>query len=258
MKILVAGDSWSQGEWGFQTGRNAVDHSGLAHYLSEDGHDVTNVGQGACTNELQVEWIENATKEQNYDYIFWFHSTFERQLVSNRHRNLLETSWPFIEQWHKDNKNIWDNINTLDDFLNLEKQMVDNVYDRLNKINQTVHVIGGSSKVSPSISNYKNLVTVFDCVSEWLLPNFKFPRWVNSQLDYTKFTSKDEALLNFLLEDKNKLVNILNNLPRFGHADQAATTNPNQELMEYLWPDGNHMNRQGHFKLHKYIKEKIL
>ena len=258
MRILVAGDSWSQGEWGFSSGQYAVDHGGLAQYLTEAGHTVDNVGQGGSTNELQVEAIERAVHEQIYDQIFWFHSTFERQLISEFHQDQLTTEWSFIEQWHQDNIDIWSNINTLEDFLSLERSMLDGVYSRLNKVDQPIHVIGGSSRTVPSISNYANLNTVIDRVMEWLLPDYQFPRWLNSQLDYTEFKSRDPSLMDFLLEDKNRLINMLSNIPFNGNANQAVIGEPNPELMAWIWPDGEHMNRHAHLELYKYIKEKIL
>ena len=50
MRVLITGDSWSQGEWDQIDGCATVTHGGISQFLQDDNHEVVNVGRGGYNN----------------------------------------------------------------------------------------------------------------------------------------------------------------------------------------------------------------
>ena len=73
MKILIGGDSWGCGEWGYTNGIYNVLHKGVEQYFLDDGHSVKNTSRGRSSNNDSIIRIKNELDEST-DYIIWFQS----------------------------------------------------------------------------------------------------------------------------------------------------------------------------------------
>jgi len=233
MHILIAGDSWSQGEWGMNLqSRYTVLHSGLTQYLQDDGHMVTNIGAGGDTNLNQVKLIQDSLQTDLYDIVIWFQTD------------------PLRERWHavrENSKQFWLGIDSLDDFLTLEQTLLDNNYMQLNETNEKIYCIGGCFSINLElIKKYNNLIPVIEYLPTWIIPDQVFPRCINPIWRTIGITSRDENFLKFLADDNLNYKNYL-----------SEYKNKSSPMIEkYFRPDGGHMNRYGHLKLYDYMKEK--
>jgi len=231
MHILIAGDSWSQGEWGENSEREyVVLHRGLTEYLQNDGHTVTNIGQGGGDNYSQVVLIRE--QPNIYDRIIWFQSD------------------PLRERWNKcraKSNLFYKGIDSIEDFLTLEKTLLDQAYKELNETNKRIHCLGGCFPINlESIKKYNNLIPVIEYLPTWLIPDQVFPRCINQMWSVKEVTSRNENFLKFLADDS------------FNHRNYlTAYKNKSSPMIEkYFRPDGLHMNRHGHLKIYDYMKEK--
>jgi|TARA_R110000851_G_scaffold305313_1_gene463367 hypothetical protein len=77
MKFLIMGGSWSVGAW-HTTSHYHCYHDGVSHYLRDQGHSVTVIGQGGSSNISQLKEMQTHTKHrqlnQNWDHIIWLWS----------------------------------------------------------------------------------------------------------------------------------------------------------------------------------------
>ena len=243
MKIVISGDSWGCGEWIRldlrQGGEKDIIHGGLAQYLAEDGHTVTNLSQGFGSNtaihssisqHLESESIKGREKT---DKIIVFQTTYTRD-YRFRHN----------EDWTKITE-----ANTLAHI------WLSRFYHRLSEIsklyNVPVYVIGALSDTVwlDNMSEHYPGVSI-PCQS---LVNLIVNG--NHRVDQPVFSWYTKTDLPFIDELKNtlpkdKLEDFFNQIDQGIARQNVLNMHP-----EYFFPDGVHPNRHGHEILYKFLKE---
>ena len=136
MRILITGDSWSQGEW---NGPKTT-HKGIEQYLLDDGYDVVNVGQGGYNNIQAFDAIK-----KDFDHLIFFWSDPLRQAT-------------------------WGELNNKTPLQIIEKH-TDYYMEQLDSF-PLVTLIGGCAKVK--YYNYiPNIKYVIPSMSETIVPEFE-------------------------------------------------------------------------------------
>jgi hypothetical protein len=215
---LICGDSWGCGEWGYIAHNEyTILHGGLAQYLEEDGYETVNISKGGSSNLGAVHRLKQFAQSNPIDQytIVWFQTD------------------PFRDV---EPLSVVNDISTIEELLIKQKTLLEAVYTELNSIGVKILCIGGTTKLSISISNYSNLIPVIPSVIEMLDSNLICPEiwmsnWVESINRYT-----NEDLLDFILANKR----IQDSL--FTH--------------KLFIPDGRHPNRASHKIIYNHLKSK--
>jgi hypothetical protein len=218
MKILIGGDSWGCGEWGYYdgdhiTGKYGILHSGLEYYLRADNHTVINTSLGRSSNR---ESIVRLKTHLDCDAIFWFQSDPLRDCKIN--------------------------CKTFDEVIELNISSLLQNYNELNSLNKTIHVIGGCGKINTAmISKFTNLIPLIESVPQFLYPDFVHPDiWISDFVWDDLYNTVDNNMLSQLLERK-KIVDSMHD----------------GKYYKYFQPDGRHPNRLGHQKIYEFIKIRL-
>lgn len=230
-QILIAGDSWGCGEWNVEC--TEVLHPGLEFYLKNDGHTVTNISKGGCSNMDSIfrisSWLERF-KDQSIDTVLIFQTEYTRDY-----------------KHFKDSDDC--QVNSLND---LADRWIERMYYRLSELAQQhqfkVYIIGGCSdtKAFDNMSNdYPNCNIACQSFTNLLIentPNIKTPV-------YSWYTKSTEELVEKIKRTSNNPTEILNELTRGFERESLLRENPT-----LFYPDGKHPNRTGHQKLHEFLK----
>jgi len=234
--ILVAGCSWSCGEWPRGDIGGAPVHGGIVQYIKELGQDVLNLGRGGATN-LQVanrieSWIQR-NPDTHIEKIFVFQTEWTRD------KNML-----FNEDFS--------NVKTAQDLPNI---WISRWYHHLSKIAQskncTVYLIGGISDTLwfDNIDlHYPGLKIACQSMVNLLINQDHRVRipvlaWYDaSTVDLIKRIKQliPESQIPFLLEM----------LDQGFERESLVFSTP-----EYFWPDGKHPNRIGHRVLFDFLRD---
>ena len=175
--FLIAGDSWSCGEWGHDP--YEVKHLGLQYFLEQSGHEVKNISKPGCSNIVSSSLLEDNLKTgSRYDYILWFQTDPLRDLRPyNSFKNIVS-----IEQMKVINK---------------ARMLI--TYKKLNNLGVKIYCIGGCYKLSDAIQKFENLHVLIPSVIELCLPKFNHTLWFS---DWIPFLSKDFLDFDELIEIK--------------------------------------------------------
>lgn len=240
MKILIGGDSWGCGELARGDLRNEsvqTNHGGLAQYLEEAGHSVTNLSQGSRSNTFI------------YNSIF---SYLDRLSIKNEiHPDLILV---FQTEYTRDYQfRFEEDFDNVDKINNLAHIWLARFYHRLSSLAQQynirIGVIGGCADTI-WIDNFQKEYPGVEIVCQSMVnlivnDNHRVEHPVYSW--YTKSTQK--------LIDEIKQTIPQNNLQDL--LDQIDLGIERQNLLsafpEYFWPDGVHANREGHKKLYNML-----
>jgi hypothetical protein len=217
--ILIGGDSWGCGEWGWINRKKyGVLHPGLEQYLVDSGFAVVNCSKGASCNKKSIERIAHQADLSDYDHIVWFQSDPLRDLRPYKNFNSMFASYQ--------------------ELLDRSNDLLNSHYRLLNQLDNKVICIGGCSKLNADIGNYENLIPAVASMIELLLPDFSAPNvWHSDWIDIIN-SSIDENLLDQLVADKKI-------------QDQIG----NESIFK---PDGFHPNREGHLILFNTIRELLV
>jgi hypothetical protein len=218
MKILIGGDSWGCGEWGYIdgnhiTGKYCILHSGLEFYLRTDNHTVINTSSGRSSN---FDSINRLKYHLDCDIIFWFQS--------DPLRDCEITCKTFDEVVERNNKILLYN------------------YNELNSLGKKINVIGGCGKINiDMISKFTNLFPLIESVPQFLYPDFIHPDiWISDFVWDDLYNRLPNDMLSQLLERK-KIVDSFHD----------------KKYEKYFQPDGRHPNRLGHQKIYEFIKTRL-
>ena len=206
--IVIVGDSWGCGEWGFVDGTYNVTHLGLEEYLVDYGCKVYNLSKGGASNRYSINQLFKFLKLLNPDIIFWFQTDSMRDL-----RPYNKSSFP----------------QTVADLIKCQHGLIKKTYEQLNSLGVKIHCIGGTVKLSPTITNYPNLISCIDSVIEFFggtSPEF----WVSDWIQCENLISHEFLAELYTMLNTNKY------LPK-----------------EWFYPDGNHPNRFAHQKIFEFI-----
>jgi len=219
-EILIAGDSWGCGEWGWDSnGYYVVTHKGLEQYFTDDGFTVTNISEGGIGNNTVILNLKKFLLS-NPDYsghIIWFQSDPFRDLRPYETFTVDYTTY----------EGLIDKLN----------QLLLETYNQFNSFNKKILCLGGVSKLNLKlILPFNNLVAAIPSIPELLLPDYQhaeivFSDWYNLIDRQFSLDDLDKLLYNKQLQDS---------------------------LIDYkdlFWPDGSHPNRVGHKKIFEYLIE---
>lgn len=220
--ILIAGDSWSVGEWSRQGADQPILHRGLEQYIQErTHHTVSNVGQGSSSNTAQLtrirHYVSNSTA---VDKIIWFQTD------------------PLRDCPHLHNPTqFWQDKTNLGQFLSQAQTYLTAVYSELNQLGIPVYCIGGCWPLG-DLRLYTNLIPIIPSGVEFLAGADGKPlpvRVLCAQWDLSHVPA-DTALVNYLSEE-------FDSMDRW---DQLLHNTHNSHARKYFVPDSRHPNRLGH------------
>jgi hypothetical protein len=217
MRVLISGDSWSQGEWEQIDGCATVTHGGISQYFQEDGHEVVNVGRGGFNN---IESITSALSilDNSFDHFILFFTDPLRQASSEDIANL--TPKEIIES-----------------NLNYVVNELENI--KTNNPNLKLTVIGGCAKFT-KLDEFIDLI--IPSINEFLIPSYRDSYYMDS-VEWRKIF--DLHYKNFNHEQKLSWTEVI---IKSSHKFSLWKSNP-----KFFWPDNYHANRKGHKLLYDHI-----
>lgn len=235
--ILIAGDSWSCGEWGESptTGKYEVIHKGLEHYIKNDNIDVTNIGLGGASNLDSVKSIE-----------LWL----------ERFPGSVEKIFVFQTEYHRDFKFSRLDSNELSGitkFSDVASRYIGRFYMRLSEIavnnNCKIYIIGGASDtiwVDDMSLYHPGCYIACQSLTNLICNN-------NHRISTPVFSWYDRHSAELISTLKKQLSNteeILEEIKKGFEREREVQTNP-----QYFYPDGVHPNRDGHKILYNFLKD---
>jgi len=249
--FLIVGDSWSQGEieqYPGQERSHVVVHQGLIQYLKDSGHTVYNRG-GLGWSNIEAYWqtysafFDNTHNkypppiDDDIDYIIWF--------TTESFRDLDETGYFERIKLTKSIKKTF--LETLEDCYRK--------FDELTKkIDKKVYLIGGWAPVLEDVTGYDNLVNLIPNVHELLVPGSNISITQACLHLYRYIRNTAETAKDFLTEQevdyiKQEVIDLSGEL---NYSEQVRKLN-----RSLFYPDGDHPNRQGHYKIFEKVKETL-
>lgn len=222
MRVLICGDSWGCGEWGWDSSKKyCVTHSGLQYYFERDGHEVINLSAPSKCNMFSYNRIlQYLSIDDNFDHIIWFKTDPLRDLDDE-----------LIKQY-----------SSFDDLMNSKIDMETKAYSAFNELGKRIECIGGAGKLNPDlISSYSNLNPLIVGITELLLDEYEHPDlWASDWI--------------FLIDRQFDLDSIDKLLIQKQKQDQLVEI---EKYRKYFWPDGYHPNRHAWKIIYEYVLEKI-
>lgn len=224
MKILIHGDSWGCGVW--ENEKNV--HRGLELYLKEKGHSVQNYSIGGHSN-YEVYKSLSKLNLKFYDFIFVFYTNPLRDLISDDINS---------QYFNVPNKSL-----TYNDYTEIYKNLAINYLKLLDSFKKPIHIIGGQNKLNINLYSPKYLVYYIQSMREKFYPDFVEEEVMCASTVFNRFARKfDLEALDKIAENRK-------------YIDHLITTQK-----EYFYPDGGHLNYNGHKilaeEIHSYMLEK--
>ncbi|CAB4133379.1 SGNH_hydrolase domain containing protein [uncultured Caudovirales phage] len=217
MRILISGDSWSQGEWDQIDGCATVIHGGISQYFQDNEHEVINVGRGGFNN---IESMESALDiiDDSFNHFILFFTDPLRQATSEEigtitPQEIIELHFVYILEQFK--------------------------YIKSKLPNIKITVIGGCAKFTKSSELIDLLVP---SINELLIPTFKDTHFMDS-VEWRKFF--DNHYKKFTQKQKIAWTEVI---VKTSHKFTLWKEHP-----EFFWPDGYHTNKKGHKFLYDHI-----
>jgi hypothetical protein len=241
--ILIAGDSWGRGEWNLEC--TTVLHSGLQHYLENDGYTVTNISKGGNSNLDTVDRLSHYLDHystQLPDLTLVFQTEYTRDFK----HHAMQQDFGSADFSH---------IKTIDDLIGC---WIERFYMRLSELSVRcqvpIFIIGGCSDTM-----------AFD----------------NMNLDYPGCTIACQSMVNLIIEgcasisspvfswynsDTEALVTKVRTVIDTKNADEILKEIDKgyerccllKENPEYFYPDGKHPNKLAHRILYDYLQTHYL
>lgn len=245
--FIICGDSWASGEWALvdKNMPSYTTHKGLSQYLEEDGHEVVNISIGGSSNIetsvalrtalnvlTQSNKLDPATATIILFQTEWFRDIGTQPHVT-RYPNVIE---PLSQELINKTISFWQY-----DLVALAKEY-----------NVKIHLVGGASDtmwLSQFDQEYPGLTILCQSLTNLCTND-------NSRIDRPIFGIRYPE--NFVKILKPLCVNDQDLKFLIEELDQTNARNKIfKEHPEYFWPDGLHANRKAHYKLYKYIKERL-
>lgn len=240
-KILLLGDSWSQGELDFdQDGKHYVTHRGVHQYLLDLGHNVINLGGLGKSNSQAVRQYRD--NPGPYDLILWFSTDV-----------LRDVNWSYENLFLNRLKSLKSIKSTFDE---VQSIWFSNMNDLARERNQKIYVMGGFSAIDSKIDFFPNLINFIPSIINLINPQYNFSmygyftnfEWFVNIIETAK---KEQWFTNSeLLYIKEEFTNMMD--------ENIKLTNFLKTDKKYFWPDGIHPNRYGHQIIFNKIKEELL
>lgn len=221
MKVLITGDSWGRGAWGFdQDGKYANIHTGLQHYLEQDGHLVINVSQPGGHNQ-EACWNITPYVNQDIDIILWIQADPLRDLMPEDYNPIKHD---FTSYQH---------------LVDASKSLQSKAYAAFNQHGCKIQCLGGGGKLDTEMmKSYPNLLPLVPSIPELVLQDYEHPKLWASDWIFLVDRQFDLDSIDKLLIEKRK-------------QDSLAIEN---RYKQYFFPDGQHPNAKGWRVVYDYIK----
>ena len=221
MKILIAGDSWAMGEWTpeWKEGGNPIIHKGLEQYLLDDGHTVINTANPGDGPNIILASIKEYYK-QKFDKVFVF--------LTEPHRDIPEDKF-----WFKD----W----TYEQYYNRHKKLLRNFVSNLADLDiGQIVLIGASAQCLQEYIEGTRIVIGIPSIIELLLSKERqYEMCFQSHFHVLKVENINQRALEGVYKQTQMFDSIFHKEP-------------------IMYPDGEHPNREGHYKIYKVLKDKYL
>lgn len=264
--ILIAGDSWSCGEWLEDSSKIHMDivgtkqyaHGGLAQYLEEDGYEVVNVGRpGSNTDALYminaaVAVLNNIGKPVDKIFIFtteWVRTFFINgvdHFTTNIDVNQMFSRLGYIIP---PGTQFFDSFN-IKDPIELEILLANHYYNQLadfsRKTGIPIYLLGGAADIASHVDS-TDVTVACQSITNLLVTG-------NPNTDRPVFTYYSIGRKSFIDWFKKQFPTKLNEIMEIiDRGNQKLDTfAKNKDL---FWPDGTHPNRKGHRILFDFLKQ---
>jgi hypothetical protein len=215
--ITIIGDSWGCGEWRSCQGPNhnlyQVAHLGLEQYLTDAGHQVTNLSGSNKQNEEALDFLENHLKiTQATKIVFWFVTCPLRTTTRHIYNNPYEFGiYQLITQF----------------------KYVDQL---AAKHNVKVYAFGGLCDLPKEIiqQQFDNITIEIPSVSSLVIENFPQSIFGDvKELNKLKSTEMAFAVAN-MIEQKYNAFEKSNFFPDNGHPDREVHFKIFQQIKQYV------------------------
>ena len=216
-RILITGDSWSQGEWDGYPNNYRCTHGGVQQYLVEAGYTVTNVGQGGNDNKQSLNTLFDIDLN-NFDHCIFFFSDVLRSITT---------------------KDIA--VYSPNDLLEIyTNEIISKLVSLKENTNCKLTVIGGYGKCIPTIEH--TIDYLIPSLLEFLIDEVDVPYAIGGA-NWSRMLVEQGTALS--IKQKQQWSDIL---------DQAFQKEIIlQKNNKFFWPDGIHANRHAHKLLTDYL-----
>lgn len=287
-RIIIAGDSWGCGEWGWDMDPSLYDpNPDWRNFYSNvkgsdwpecpDFDDISLLPE-SILNELELfgfkgilslsksigsrgvlhKGLEQYFKDDGYITINISEANQSNSITISRLISLLESH-------QEDISIIWiqtdplrdlrpydqftNKFTTYNQILEYQSENLLNTYARLNSLDRDIVCLGGCSKIPLNmISRFKNLKPLIPSIMEWLIPQYSTPE------TYVSFVAPDITFSDW--------TNLIGKQFDLDSLDKLIYNKKIQDsLSEYpelFWPDGSHPNRHALKLVYDYIKNENL
>jgi hypothetical protein len=244
--ILIAGDSWGAGEWPQRySGPKNTLHGGVSQYLSENGKEVINLSRAGASN---IEIISSLQ--------LFFDSNTNKYLTDPITDNLGQGVFVFQSEWYRVIAPITPSNQSESDFISkvdteMPHRYAHRFYHALKDIAQKhrvrINLIGGSSDVvwlDDFEEQFPGLHVVCQSLTNLCVHD-------NHRIDQAYLGGISFQAAELLKKRRNdtKMVEFLESMINQTFERSELWNQYNQ----WFWPDGKHVNRQGHQKLYDFL-----
>jgi len=221
MKILITGDSWGRGAWGFdKDGQYANVHPGLQAFMEQDGHEVTNVSRPGGHNQ-EACWNMIPELDKEHDIIIW--------IQADPLRDLMPEDYDPIKH----------DFSSYDDLINASRSLQAKAYEAFANTNRVIHCLGGGGKLDLDLmSAHPNLIALVPSITELVLDDYEHPRLWASDWIFLVDRQFDIASIEQLLVDKRR----------------QDSLGIKSSYKHFFYPDGQHPNEKGWHVVYQHIK----
>jgi hypothetical protein len=252
--ILIAGDSWSAGEWkdlkistDINNTASVLLHNGLTQYLQDADYQVINLGCPGGSNSESLVRLKNfldlnQSLIKHINRIFVFKTEWTRDFS----KNINQPTGLVVDKDY------------IEDYQTLKDRVISRFYCRLSEIgiryNKMIHLIGGCSDAvwfDNFCIEHPQLEIACQSLTNLLLTG-------NSTIDnptFSFFGKPTELLVNEFkkLYTNKDLEKLLDDIDLGHQRHNLLISNPN-----FFYPDGTHPNRAGHQILFNFLKNNAL
>lgn len=238
--IIVAGDSWSMGEW--STRCDGLHHGGISQYLSDHGFNVINLGIAGGSNRETMLAVTNFFRNN-------LHIKKSDTLII-----IFQTEWtrdfPYM---------IAEDEEFLCDPTTLKDRLISRFYYDLSAVSKEfdigIKILGGASdalSIDDFVDTYPGVEIICQSVTNLLITG-------NSQIDdpvFSTFTAPSESAIQEIrkhIVDNETMASLIEQIEKGHERCQLWSDNP---LM--FFPDGSHPNREAHKVICDYVIRKIM
>lgn len=242
MAVIIAGDSWARGEWNWNYKKKykEISHRGIEQYLLDDNIDVINLGVGGSSNYEVVNRLNlyfERFDSKNISAILIFQTEYTRDF---RFFNIDS-----LYKYHLDN---------FSSHIHLRDKWIEYFYYQLSvlsqKINVPVWILGGASDTvwfDNMPEYYPGCNILCQSITNLIVNN-------NHQIIQPVYSWYSNSSVEFIKEVRRKYQDtqeLLESINLGFEREYLIMAHP-----EWFYPDGVHLNRNGHKVLYEFIKKK--